>query len=78
MIIATDIDDVLTPGDVFTRFHNDAYGTKLTVANFNNYNLAEIIDISPEEEAERVKAFYKSEHFANAPENPGAKNAIAQ
>lgn len=78
MIILTDIDDVLTPGDTFSEFNNEYFGTHTKLEDWKTYYLRDLIGISEEEELRRLEIYYQTPHFTDARRKEGAEEVIAQ
>ncbi|MBS3154524.1 hypothetical protein J4424_04415 [Candidatus Woesearchaeota archaeon] len=77
MYIGVDMDDVLRDFmSHFILYHNRAYETSYTLSQFSSFNLSEILQISKEEETERLKQFYSSPEYLGIPPKDGAIEII--
>lgn len=62
-VIATDIDEVLFPFvQEFKSWHNQEYGTRLSVDDFVSYEFSGVLDVSVQEAIHRVHTFLNAEH----------------
>lgn len=66
MRIAVDLDEVIA--DLISSvimFHNEKYGTKLERSHFFSYHYEKVWGGSKDEAVEKVREFFKSDHFLN-------------
>ncbi|KAI9068017.1 hypothetical protein FKP32DRAFT_1643051 [Trametes sanguinea] len=79
-VIAVDMDDVLSQtNDVVAAWHNEAYGTKMTLDDFLYYYYwMNPYWGNPEETVEKVEEFWKTDYIDKAPPVPGAKEALTK
>lgn len=72
-VIAIDLDEVLGHFiPPLCDFHNEAYGTSITPADFTSYRFCEVWGGDDQLSIEKVHAFFKSSHFLDIPVVPGA------
>lgn len=77
MKIAIDIDDVTADMvTALTKYNNEVYGTKLTLADHNDYDLAKVWQCPADIAVERVYTFYRSERMNDLQPIEGAIEGI--
>lgn len=65
-ILAVDIDDVLAQFmPALIRFHNDSYGSQLTMDDFHSYDFHRVWGGSPSECQDKMDAFFDSHYFVD-------------
>jgi uncharacterized HAD superfamily protein len=75
-VLAVDVDEVLFPLlDGFTVWHNQAYGTSLTVSMFKTYRFADTLGMEVPESIDRIRRFISNGHATVEPIRD-AQNAI--
>tara|TARA_Y100000310_G_scaffold209958_1_gene210571 strand:- start:1331 stop:1912 length:582 start_codon:yes stop_codon:yes gene_type:complete len=77
MIIGLDVDDVLASFvSALLVYHNDEYGTNLSVSDIKSYNLGEAWGGTKEESIKKVYDFYRSPYFRDIQPVEGSKEGI--
>ena len=77
MKIAIDIDDVLADfTNSLIRYHNDTYGTSLTIEQFGSYRFWEVWGGTKQEAIKKVKDFFKSHYSDNIVPVDGSVNCV--
>ena len=78
-ILAIDLDEVLGQFiSSLASFHNDKYGTSLSIADFNSYRFCEVWGGTDTESIEKVHQFFDSSFFENLPLVPGAVEGVTE
>jgi hypothetical protein len=75
--VAVDVDEVLAffvPA--VCAFHNERYGTRLTVADFHSYRFAEVWGGTDAEATRKVHEFFHTPAFLELAPVPGAKQVL--
>jgi 5'(3')-deoxyribonucleotidase len=76
-ILAVDVDEVLAQFVAgLAAFHNETYGTSLSVADFSSYRFKDVWGGTDAEATEKVHKFFESEHFLNLAPVPGSLEAV--
>eukprot|EP00921_Rhytidocystis_pertsovi_P010491 GHVQ01016860.1.p1 GENE.GHVQ01016860.1~~GHVQ01016860.1.p1 ORF type:complete len:331 (+),score=57.62 GHVQ01016860.1:305-1297(+) len=77
--IAIDVDEVLAQlVHGVAQFHNDKFGTNLTLKDFHSYNFADVWGGTTEEAMDKVTDFFGTHYFHDLAVVPGAQEAIKQ
>lgn len=75
--IAVDLDEVLGSFvEQLCAFHNERYGSCLSVSDFRSYQFWQVWGGTREEAQRKVYAFFDSHHFRQIPPIPNAKSAL--
>eukprot|EP00172_Hildenbrandia_rubra_P002934 Plantae.Rhodophyta-Hildenbrandia_rubra.ctg4181.p1 GENE.Plantae.Rhodophyta-Hildenbrandia_rubra.ctg4181~~Plantae.Rhodophyta-Hildenbrandia_rubra.ctg4181.p1 ORF type:complete len:204 (+),score=25.49 Plantae.Rhodophyta-Hildenbrandia_rubra.ctg4181:224-835(+) len=76
-VVAVDLDEVLGHFiPPLADFHNENYGTKLTVSDFHSYRFCEVWGGDDQGAIEIVHSFFDSKHFEDIPVVPGAVEGV--
>jgi len=77
--IAVDLDEVL--GQFLQQlalFHNEEYGTSLTIKDFHSYHFADVWECTDEEASARVRKYFASKYFEDIPPVPKAFDVLSK
>lgn len=75
--IAFDADDVLIDNvTMLNLFHNNKYGTRLTVEDYYTFNLSQVWGINENEIRNDERMYYKSDYYKQVKRIHGAYESI--